>query len=131
MTRTHLSLYYLCGYLLLGGLGLLFFPAQVLALLLSNGHYDAVMTRVAGMVLAGLGLVIYGIIRTRSEVLYPSTLQVRAFFLACFVVFYATTKDPFFLVLFAIVGLGVALTGVAYLSDRGRTTEPAGRGSAR
>ena len=111
MNRTRLSLYYLCGYLLIGGLGLLLFPAQALALLLSNGHYNDVMTRLAGMVLAGLGLVIYGITKTRSEILYPRTLQVRAFFLACIAVFYAMTKDPFFPILFAIVGLGVALTG--------------------
>jgi hypothetical protein len=120
MSWTRLSLFYLCTYLLIGGLGLLLFPTLALALLLSNGHYDDVMTRVAGMVLAGLGLVIYGIIKTRSEALYPFTLQVRAFFVACIAAFYAMTRDPLFLVLLGIVGLGMMLTGLAYLSERGR-----------
>src|SRR5262249_19295087 len=56
MTLTRLSLYYLCGYLILGGVALLFFPALSLRLLLSNGAYGDVMPRLVGMLLAGLGL---------------------------------------------------------------------------
>ena len=118
MTRTRLSLYYLCSYLLIGGFVLLFFPAEGLKLLLSNGDYGDIFPRVAGMFLAGLGITVLGIILTRSEALYPATLGVRAFFLAGFVVFYWLTRDPLFLVLFAIVGLGFVLTSTSYLRDR-------------
>ena len=56
MNRTHISLYYLCTYLLLGGFVLLLFPAQGLKLFLSTGDYGDVFPRVAGMLLAGLGM---------------------------------------------------------------------------
>ncbi|HET7211762.1 MAG TPA: hypothetical protein VFI85_08470 [Methyloceanibacter sp.] len=54
MNRTRLSLYYLCSYLLIGGLVLLFFPTEGLRLMLSTGSYGDVFPRVAGMLLAGL-----------------------------------------------------------------------------
>ncbi len=121
MNRTRLSLYYLCSYLLIGGFVLLFFPAEGLKLLMSNGSYDDIFSRVAGMLLAGLGMTVLGIILTRSEAMYPVTLIVRAFFLAGFAVFYWLTGDPLFLVLLAIVGLGFALTLTSYRLDRSAT----------
>jgi hypothetical protein len=121
MNRTRLSLYYLCSYLLIGGLVLLFFPAEGLKLLLSNGSYGDVFPRVAGMFLAGLGMTVLGIILTRSEALYPVTLVVRTFFLTGFAAFYWLTRDPLFLVLLAIVGLGFVLTFTSYLLDRKET----------
>lgn len=121
MNRTRLSLYYLFSYLLIGGLVLLFFPAEGLKLLLSNGSYGDVFPRVAGMFLAGLGMTVLGIILTRSEALYPVTLVVRTFFLTGFAAFYWLTRDPLFLVLLAIVGLGFVLTLTSYLLDRKET----------
>jgi hypothetical protein len=121
MNRTRLSLYYLCSYLLIGGLVLLFFPAEGLRLLLTNGTYGDVFPRVAGMLLAGLGMTVLGIILTCSEALYPVTLVVRTFFLAGFAAFYWLTRDPLFLVLLAIVGLGFVLTLTSYLLDRSAT----------
>ncbi len=120
MNRTRLSLYYLSGYLLIGGLGLLLFPIETLRLLLSNGNYGDVMPRLAGMLAAGLGLSVFGIIRTRAEANYPGTLLVRAFFLPCIIAFYVITHDPFFLVLLGIVGFGFVLTGWNYWADRTR-----------
>jgi hypothetical protein len=43
---------------------------------------------------------------------------VRAFFLVCIATFYAMTRDPFFLVLLAVVGFGFVWTGLSYLSER-------------
>jgi hypothetical protein len=100
---------------------LLFFPREGLRLLLSNGDYGDVFPRVAGMLLAGLGATVLGIILTRSEALYPATLGVRAFFLACIGAFYWQARDPFFLVLLTVVGFGVVLTLSGYLLDRNRT----------
>lgn len=74
LERTRRSLYYLVGYLVPSGLALLIAPAATMRLLLSNGHYDNVFPRMTGLLLIGLALVIAGIIRYRTEVLYPLTL---------------------------------------------------------
>jgi hypothetical protein len=119
MHRTHRSLYYLVSYLTFAGLALLVVPGLALKLLLSNGSYGDVFPRLAGMLLLGLAILVFQIIRLRIEALYPTTLMVRIFFLATFVFLFAISGDPFFLVVFAIVALGVAYTGYSYLQDRG------------
>ncbi|MEW6436865.1 MAG: hypothetical protein AB1508_06815 [Pseudomonadota bacterium] len=126
MTRTRLSLYYLASYLVVIGFGLLAWPHATLVLLRSNGDYSDVFTRLAGMFMSGMGLSIFGMIRARSEQQYPTTLFVRTYFIASLVAFYAMTKDPFFLVLIAIVVLGFVLTLGAYLLDRQALREKPG-----
>ena len=64
------------------------------------------------MLMAGLGMSPFGIIRTRAEANYPGTLLVRGFFLICIVTLCAATRDPFFLVLLGVVGFGFALTSL-------------------
>jgi hypothetical protein len=118
VTRTRLSLYYLASYLVLIGFGLLVWPHATLTLLRSNGNYNDVFSRVAGMFMSGMGLSIFGMIRARSERQYPATLFVRIYFIACLIVFYAMTRDPFFVVLIAIVIFGFVLTLGSYLLDR-------------
>jgi hypothetical protein len=124
MQRTRLTLYYLCSYLLIGGLVLLFFPQEGLRLLLSNGDYGDVFPRVAGMFVTGLGMAVFAIIVARIEALYPVTLVIRAFFLVCMSAFFLITRDPLFLVLLGIVGFGFVLTGVTYLTERKQTPIP-------
>jgi hypothetical protein len=118
LNRTRRSLFYLVGYLLPTGIALLLFPAGTMRLLLSNGHYDDVFPRVAGLLLIGLGLVVAGIIRYRTEVLYPVTLIPRLVFCVGFVGFYLFTRDPLFLVILAVVGFGMTFTGLTYLGER-------------
>lgn len=118
LNRTRLSLFYLAGYLFPTGLALLFFPAITLKILQSNGHYDDVFPRVAGLLLVGIGLVVSGIIRYRTEVLYPVTVVVRLVFCAGFLALYFYSRDPLFLVILAVVSLGVILTGATYLAER-------------
>jgi hypothetical protein len=96
----------------------LFAPEQSLKILQSNGHYDDVFPRVAGMLMSGLGLSIFGMIRARTTQLYSATLFMRVYFIAAFVAFYARTSDPLFLVLIGIVGLGLFLTLTAFVLDR-------------
>ncbi len=119
MNRTRLSLYYLAGYLTFAGLALLLVPSLALKLLLSNGDYGETFPRLAGMLLIGLAILITQIIRHRIEVLYPTTLVVRLFFLVVFAYLFLSSNDPFFLVVFGIVLLGVILTGYSYLTERG------------
>jgi hypothetical protein len=117
MNKTRLSLFYLGTYLVLIGLGLLFVPNGTLKILQSNRDYDDVFPCVAGMLMSGLGLSIFGMIRARSSELYPATLFMRVYFIACFVAFYAMTRDPLFLVLVGIVGVGFVLTLASYLTQ--------------
>jgi uncharacterized protein YjeT (DUF2065 family) len=121
MNRTRPSLFYLGSYLVLIGFGLLLVPHGTLKILQSNGDYGDIFPRVAGMLMSGLGLSIFRMIRARSFELYPATLLVRVYFIACIVAFYIMTRDPFFLLLTGIVGLGLALTLTSYIVDRRET----------
>lgn len=118
MNRTHFSLYYLVSYLTVAGLALFVAPDFALKLLLSNGDYGTVFPRLAGMVLIGLAIIVFQIVRMRVEVMYGTTLIVRLFFLPSFLFLYAISSDPFFLVVFAIVLVGVIWTGYSYWMDR-------------
>ena len=118
MNRTRISLFYLGSYLAIIGFGLLLVPHETLKILQSSGDYGDVFPRVAGMLMSGLGLSIFGMIRARSYELYPTTLFMRVYFIVCIAAFYAMTHDAFFLVLIVIVGLGLALTLGSYLLDQ-------------
>ena len=65
------------------------------------------------------------IVRHRIEVLYPTTLLLRLVLIGTIVALYVESGDPLFLVLTAIVGLGMVLTTAGLLSDR-RTRGPTG-----
>ena len=118
MNRTRRSLYYLAGYLLAGGFGLLLFPTETLRILLSNSDYGEIFPRLAGMLMSGLGLTILGIILARVEVLYPATLMVRSYFVVCLLFLFWMSRDPMFLVILGVVGLGMVLTLTSYRFDR-------------
>ena len=124
MNRTHLSLYYLAGYLLPAGLLLLTVPEFARKLLLSNRDYDDAPFRLVGVLLIALGLIVVQIIRHRLEVLYTTTLVARALISLTLIAIYIETKDPFFLVILVIVLIGVALTAWSYLTDRARPVAP-------
>ena len=71
LNRTRLSLLYLGSYLFIIGIGLLFAPRETLKILQSNGDYGDVFPRVVGMLMSGLGLSTFGIIRACTSELYP------------------------------------------------------------
>ena len=54
MRRTHLSLYYLAGYLLFAGIALIATGQFAMRLLLSNGEYGDALPRLLGVVLTGM-----------------------------------------------------------------------------
>jgi hypothetical protein len=118
MRLTRLSLYYVVAYLAVAGLSLLLVPQFALSLLLSNGSYGDVMPRFVGMTLIGIDILVFQIVRLGIEQLYPTTLAVRVFFLVVLAALFVLSSDPFFMVVFAIVAVGVALTGYAYLRER-------------
>ena len=118
MKRTHLSLYYLAGYLLPAGTLLLLAPDFATKLLLSNRTYDYAPFHLAGVLLLVVGILIIQIIRYRLEQLYATTLVARALISATLLWLYLNTGDPFFAVVLVIVLIGVALTGASFYLDR-------------
>ena|ERR1035437_409763 len=117
-TATRMSLYYLVTYLCVTGVGLLFAPQLSLKLLLSNGHYDNTFVQFTGTFMIALGMLVAQIMRHRVEVLYPTTLFVRAFFIVVIVALFRQTNDPAFLVVLAVVVVGVVMTTTALFIDR-------------
>ena len=117
-SKTRLSLYYLATYLFFTGVGLLFAPQFSLKLLLSTGHYENTFVQFTGAFMIALSVVVSQIIRHSVEVLYTTTLAVRVFFIVVIVWLYVQTYDPLFLVVLAVVALGVALTATSYMLDR-------------
>jgi hypothetical protein len=116
--KTRLSLYYLATYLFFTGLGLLFAPQFSLKLLFSTGHYENAFVEFTGAFMIALSMLVTQIIRHSLEVLYPTTLVVRVFFIAVIVALYLQTQDPLFLVVLAVVSLGVLLTASAFVMER-------------
>jgi hypothetical protein len=118
MRRTHLSLFYVVGYLLAAGIFLLISPRLALKLLFSTADYGVIMPRLTGLLLVGLGMLVLQIVRYRVVTLYATTLAVRVVFCVGFIALYMMSRDPLFLVLLAVVGLGVLMTSVSYALDR-------------
>jgi hypothetical protein len=118
MKRTRLSLYYLAGYLIPAGVALITVPQLALKLLLSNGEYGDVLPRLLGVILLALGIIVLQIIRLHVDALYSTTLIARSVILVCLVGLFIYARDPLFLTLLGIVGLGFMLTGVSYWLDR-------------
>ena len=118
MHRTRLSLFYLAGYVIPAAIALLVVPRLATKLLLSNAEYPDVIVRMVGVPLLGLGVFIVQMIRLRLEMLYSTTLFVRAFIVASFTFLYFSSSDPMFLVLIGVVGFGFVLTSVSYWLDK-------------
>jgi hypothetical protein len=118
MHKTRMSLLFPASYLLVSGSALLFAPRFSLQLLLSNGDYDDIFPRVAGMFLLGLGTLVVQIIRHRVEVMYSATVVVRLMFCACLASFYIMSNDPFFLLVVIVVGMGLLLTITGLVLER-------------
>jgi hypothetical protein len=118
MRRTNLSLIYVATYLLGSGIFLIFAPRLALQLLFSTGYYGEILPRLSGLLLLGLGILVVQIVRHRVSALYTTTLGVRVLFCVGFLALYALSRDPLFLVLIAVVGIGVVATSVCYVLDR-------------
>lgn len=117
MNRTRLSLFYLAGYLGLGGAGLLLAPQSSLNLLGATRTYDPVFVRFSGMFAVALSAVVITFIQQRLETLYKNTIFIRVFFMVCLIWFYRQTEDPLFLVIITVVALGVLFTTASLALD--------------
>src|SRR5262245_49399851 len=102
-----LTFIYLSSYLLVGGLGLLVVPELALRLLLSNGNYGDVMPRLVGVFMLALGGVILQFVRAHDYRYYRYTIIARIFIFVAMTALYFKGLDPLFLVLDAIVLVGL------------------------
>jgi hypothetical protein len=102
-----LTFIYLASYLLVGGLGLLIVPELTLWLLLSNGSYGDVMPRLVGVFMVALGGVVLQFLRARDYRYYGYAIIARIFIVVALTVLYFKARDPLFLVLDAIVLVGL------------------------
>ena len=113
-----LLLGYLSGYLLVGGLGFAFVPELALDLLQSDGEYGDVMPRVVGMFMVALGALIGLFALRRDYTYYPFSLAARTGIVIFLVFLYTIESDPMFLVLTAIVLLGLVPSYVVWARER-------------
>jgi uncharacterized protein YjeT (DUF2065 family) len=102
-----LTFIYLSTYLVVGGLGLLLLPDLALRLLQSNGAYGDVMPRVVGLFMLALGGLIFQFVRVQDYRYYLYAILARALIVLVFTILYLKSHDPLFLVLDAIVLVGL------------------------
>ena len=102
-----LTFIYLASYLLVGGLGLLVVPELTLRLLLSNGNYGDVMPRLVGVFMFALGGAVLEFVRASDYRYYRYAIIARIFIVAAMTALYFKARDPLFLVLDAIVLVGL------------------------
>jgi hypothetical protein len=116
--RIRLCIWYVAGYLILSGLALLLAPRGALAAMLSNTDYGNIMPRWVGMLSVAMGTLVGQIVRLRIAALYPLSFFMPAAMLAGFVGLYLQSANPLFLVVSAVVGIGVLATGMSMLLER-------------
>ena len=109
---------YLASYLGAGGMGLLLAPQWALRLLMSTGEYGDVMPRLVGMFMLVLAYLIASFIRRGVYSYYVATIVARTFIVFVLGFLYLTSADRLFLVLEAIVLVG--LLPAIYLQVSGR-----------
>jgi hypothetical protein len=111
--RIRLCIWYVAGYLVLSGLLLLIAPRTALAAMLSNTDYGVVMPRWVGMLSVAMGTLVGQVVRQRVVALYPLSFFMPAAMLVGFVGMYLDSRNPLFLAVAAVVGLGVLATGAS------------------
>lgn len=120
LRRTRLSLFYLAGYLYPTGFCLYFAPQWFMKLLFSNQQYSDAFPQMSGILLVGLGIVVTAVILYGNEMFYRMTLIVRIVLWSGILGIYLRSGDPFFVVVLAVLGFGILLTGSIYLAERRR-----------
>ena len=118
-----LTLSYLAGYLLVGGLGFLVAPDVALRLFLSNGAYGDIMPRVVGLFMLVLGGFILQFVRARDYRYYLYAVVARSFIVLVLTALYFQARDPLFLVLDAIVLIGL-LPSIYVVVQSARANRP-------
>ena len=108
---------YLTTYLCIGGIGFAFIPDMTLKLFLSNGDYGNIMPRVAGIFMIALGGLIGTMTYNNDLRYYSYSVFIRTGLVAFFVWLFIISSDPLFIVILAIVLIGLLPSWYLYLSQ--------------
>ncbi len=109
---------YLVSYLAIGGIGFTFFPSPTLKLFFSNGEYGDIMPRIAGMFMMALSFLIFKILKNEDWKYYVSTIYIRSIIVLFLCWIYYKSNDPMFLVLSAVVLIGLIPSIIVHLGNK-------------
>ena len=112
---------FVMSYLFLTGLGLLIAPGATLESMGSSVDYGSIMPRWVGMFSVALAAVIGQVLRHKLTVLYPLGFFMPGAMLFGFLALYFKSGDKLFLVVAAVVAVGVVATGVSLWLDKKRS----------
>ena len=110
---------YLISYLSVAAVGFGFFPTLTLKLFLSNGDYGVIMPRLLGAMMGVLGFLLFMIYRNGDWKKYsPFTMMARTPLVLFIFYLYYVSGDPMFLIINAIVLVGLVTTAVGTVLQR-------------
>lgn len=121
MKLKRMLLIYLSSYLIGGGLGFAFLPEFTQKIMLSNVIYDEPIVRLAGVMMTLLGSLIGFLVYKGVMVAYHFSIVARTAVVIYIVWAYYAFDNPMFLVLLAIVLIGLI---PAYLSLLKKDSQP-------
>ena len=110
---------YLISYLSVAAVGFGLFPALTLKLFLSNGDYGVIMPRMLGAMMGVLSFLLFMIYRNGDWKKYsPFTMMARTPLVLFIFYLYYLCGDPMFLIINAIVLVGLVTTAVGTVLQR-------------
>ncbi len=118
MDLKKITLTYLVGYLMGGGICLLLIPDFFLKILQSNQDYGDIMPRFAGIFMLALGSLVGMILYYKDYKYYRFSVIIRTVIVLVLIGFYYFTTDPFFLVVNGIVLIGLLPSYYALLTSK-------------
>jgi hypothetical protein len=74
------------------------------------------MPRATGVLMLGLGVLVFQLYRLNLRAVYAATIGVRAVFVTGFFGLYLYSRDPLFLFICGVIGIGMMLTSLACLT---------------
>jgi len=110
---------YLISYLSVAAVGFGLFPTLTLKLFLSNGDYGVIMPRMLGAMMGVLSFLLFVIYRNGDWKKYsPFTMMARTPLVLFIFYLYYLCGDPMFLIINAIVLVGLVTTAVGTVLQR-------------
>lgn len=110
---------YLISYLSVAAVGFGLFPVLTLKLFLSNGDYGVIMPRMLGAMMGVLAFLLFMIYHNGDWKKYsPFTMMARTPLVLFIFYLYYLCGDPMFLIINAIILVGLVTTGVGTALQR-------------
>ena len=110
---------YLISYLAVAALGFGLLPELTLKLFLSNGDYGVIMPRLVGAMMGVLSFILFMIYRMGDWKKYsPFTMMARTPLVLFIFYIYYLSNDPMFLIINAIVLVGLLTTAAGTILQR-------------